>query len=138
MRPFISGHVSNSMAAEVIALLHSLLTAPETVAAQTWASAVEKVISHALSSLPVVLNSVDEVGSPRSNKELLMAMSKQSNAALAALGGFDESIKPGCQVQVRNNQHCPCFLTTHINRQVCSFMKYPIFSICNLTVKQQN
>jgi E3 ubiquitin-protein ligase HECTD4 len=32
------------MAAEVIALLHSLLTAPETLAAQTWVSAVEKVI----------------------------------------------------------------------------------------------
>ena len=43
MRPFISGHVANSMAAEVIALLHSLLTAPETHAAQTWATAVEKV-----------------------------------------------------------------------------------------------
>ena len=43
MRPFISGHVANSMAAEVIALLHSLLTAPETLTAQTWASGVEKV-----------------------------------------------------------------------------------------------
>ena len=44
VRPFISGHVANSMAAEVIGLLHSLLTAPETMAAQLWANAVEKVI----------------------------------------------------------------------------------------------
>ena len=43
VRPFISGHVANSMATEVIALLHSLLTAPENLAAQTWAAAVEKV-----------------------------------------------------------------------------------------------
>ena len=43
MRPFISGHVANSMAAEVIALLHGLLTAPETVTAQAWNKAVEKV-----------------------------------------------------------------------------------------------
>ena len=43
MRPFISGHVANSMAAEVIALLHGLLTAVETRAAKTWVQAVEKV-----------------------------------------------------------------------------------------------
>ena len=43
VRPFISGHVANSLAAEVIGLLHSLLSAPETLAAHTWATAVEKV-----------------------------------------------------------------------------------------------
>ncbi len=43
VRPFISGHVANSMAAEVIALLHGLLTVPENLAAQTWAAAVEGV-----------------------------------------------------------------------------------------------
>lgn len=46
MRPFISGHVANSMAAEVIALLHSLLTAPESNTAQIWTSTVEKVKQH--------------------------------------------------------------------------------------------
>lgn len=43
VRPFISGHVANSMAAEVIALLHSLLTAPESNTAQIWTSTAEKV-----------------------------------------------------------------------------------------------
>lgn len=43
VRPFISGHVANSMAAEVIDLLHSLLTAPESSTAQTWADAVQRV-----------------------------------------------------------------------------------------------
>ena len=44
VRPFISGHVANSMAAEVIGLLHSLLTAP--TAAQLWAQAVQKVTAN--------------------------------------------------------------------------------------------
>lgn len=43
VRPFISGHVANSMAAEVIALLHSLLMAPESNAAQIWTTTAEKV-----------------------------------------------------------------------------------------------
>ena len=45
MRPFISGHVANSMATEVIGLLHSLLTISEVRTAQTWVLAVEKVSS---------------------------------------------------------------------------------------------
>lgn len=45
VRPFISGHVANSMAAEVIALLHSLLMAPESNAAQIWTTTAEKVKS---------------------------------------------------------------------------------------------
>lgn len=48
MRPFISGHVANSMAAEVIALLHSLLMAPESNAAQIWTTTAEKVGSVSL------------------------------------------------------------------------------------------
>lgn len=46
VRPFISGHVANSMAAEVIALLHGLLTAPESNTAQIWTSTAEKVKHH--------------------------------------------------------------------------------------------
>lgn len=48
VRPFISGHVANSMAAEVIALLHSLLMAPESNAAQIWTTTAEKVSKHNL------------------------------------------------------------------------------------------
>lgn len=43
IRPFISGHVANNMAAEVIALLHGLLSAPETHTAQSWSEAVQRV-----------------------------------------------------------------------------------------------
>ena len=54
VRPFISGHVANSMAAEVIALLHSLLTAPETHTAQLWSSAVE-IVSTGKTGIPALL-----------------------------------------------------------------------------------
>ena len=48
----------------------------------------------------MLLTSVEEVTSPRCNKEHLMTMAKQANAAWAALGGFEETIKPGCSVMV--------------------------------------
>ena len=60
-----------------------------------------QVMSSALSCLPLLMNSIDEMSSPRCQKDALMLMAKQANAALAALGGFEETIKPGCQVQVR-------------------------------------
>ena len=60
-----------------------------------------QVLVQALSCLPLLLNSVDELGSPRCNKAQLMTMARQVSAALAALGGFEEVIKPGCVVQVR-------------------------------------
>ena len=135
IRPFISSHVANSMAAEVIALLYSLLSAPETQAADTWTIAVEQVavvsnvwqfldrifqvfqiltfengcsidnfsfqvITKTLSFLPELLNSLDDVVSLQSNRTQLMFSAKQINATLAALGGFDEMIRPGCEVQV--------------------------------------
>jgi E3 ubiquitin-protein ligase HECTD4 len=99
IRPFISGHVANSMAAEVIDLLHCLLSAPETLAAQTWASAVESVLSSALSSLPILLSSLEALGDASHNQ--LITMAKQANAALAALGGFDETVKAGCEVEIQ-------------------------------------
>ncbi|ESO97623.1 hypothetical protein LOTGIDRAFT_228255 [Lottia gigantea] len=100
VRAFISGHVANSMAAEVISLLHSLLTAPLTSAAQTWSEAVQKVLMNSVSCLPLLMTSIDGLGSPRCHTRQLMTMSKLANAALCALGGFRELIKPGCQVEV--------------------------------------
>ena len=41
------------------------------------------------------------MASPRSNRDELMVLAKQANAALAALGGFEETIKPGSEVQVQ-------------------------------------
>uniref|UniRef100_A0A8C8HAD7 HECT domain-containing protein n=1 Tax=Oncorhynchus tshawytscha TaxID=74940 RepID=A0A8C8HAD7_ONCTS len=104
IRPFISGHVANSMAAEVIALLHSLLTAPESNTAQIWTSTAEKVLSRALMFIPQLgkyAESILENGSSSSRKlAKLQAIGRQAVAALCALGGFKETIKIGSEVQV--------------------------------------
>ncbi|XP_062590799.1 probable E3 ubiquitin-protein ligase HECTD4 isoform X2 [Saccostrea cucullata] len=100
IRPFISGHVANNMATEVIALLHGLLNAPETHTAQSWSQAVQRVLHNSLSCLPLLLASLDTLSSPRCNNKQLMSMSKMANAALCALGGFTEMIKPGCEVKM--------------------------------------
>ncbi|XP_063396384.1 probable E3 ubiquitin-protein ligase HECTD4 [Mytilus trossulus] len=100
VRPFISGHVANSMAGEVIALLHCLLTAPESNTAHSWANAVQRVLNNALSCLPLLLTSIDSLSSPRCSSRQLLFMAKLGNAALCSLGGFKEIIKPGCDVRV--------------------------------------
>ncbi|XP_030623120.1 LOW QUALITY PROTEIN: probable E3 ubiquitin-protein ligase HECTD4 [Chanos chanos] len=104
VRPFISGHVANSMAAEVIALLHSLLTAPESNTAQIWTSTAEKVLSRALMFIPQLgryAESILETGSSSGRKlAKLQAIGRQAIAALCALGGFKETIKIGSEVQV--------------------------------------
>ncbi|XP_053555727.1 probable E3 ubiquitin-protein ligase HECTD4 [Bombina bombina] len=104
VRPFISGHVANSMAAEVIALLHSLLMAPESNAAQIWTSTAEKVLSRALMYIPQLgkyAESILENGSGSVRKlAKLQGIARQAVAALCALGGFKETIKIGSEVQV--------------------------------------
>lgn len=104
VRPFISGHVANSMAAEVIALLHSLLMAPESNAAQIWTTTAEKVLSRALMYIPQLgkhAESILENGSSSGRKlAKLQSIARQAVAALCALGGFKETIKIGSEVQV--------------------------------------
>ncbi|OWF52164.1 E3 ubiquitin-protein ligase HECTD4 [Mizuhopecten yessoensis] len=100
VRPFISGHVANNMAAEVIALLHGLLTAPQTNTAQSWAEAVQRVLNNSLTCLPLLYSGLDALSSPRTSCKQLMSMAKLANAALCALGGFKEIIKPGCNAKV--------------------------------------
>ncbi|XP_055958013.1 probable E3 ubiquitin-protein ligase HECTD4 [Patella vulgata] len=103
VRAFISGHVANSMAAEVISLLHSLLAAPLTSSAQTWSEAVQRVLMNSVSCLPLLMTSLEGLGSPRCHTRQLMTMAKLANAALCALGGFGELVKPGCQIEIIGN-----------------------------------
>lgn len=98
------------MAAEVIALLHNLLTAPVTSTAQTWAEAVQRVLCNALSGLPVLLASTEALASPRTHALQLMSTAKLANAALAALGAFHETVKPGCAVKVSVPSACPSWI----------------------------
>ncbi|GFR88445.1 hypothetical protein ElyMa_006100100, partial [Elysia marginata] len=86
-----------------------------------------QVLANALSGLPVLLGSLDSLPSPRSPRgtstssntsagsggsggssgghghhttNQLMSLAKLANAALCALGGFQETLKPGCEVKV--------------------------------------
>ncbi|KAA8578851.1 hypothetical protein FQN60_005319, partial [Etheostoma spectabile] len=90
VRPFISGHVANSMAAEVIALLHSLLTAPESNTAQIWTSTAEKVLSRALMFIPQLgkyAESILENGSSSGRKlAKLQAIGRQAVVGKGVLG----------------------------------------------------
>lgn len=61
---------------------------------------ITQVLHNSLSCLPLLLASLDSLSSPRCNNRQLMSMSKMANAALCALGGFTEMIKPGCEVKV--------------------------------------
>ena len=60
---------------------------------------------NSLSSMPVLLNSLGSLSSPRCHVQQLMSMGRHINAALCALGGFKEMVKPGCQVTVRYEPH---------------------------------
>ncbi|XP_077866440.1 putative E3 ubiquitin-protein ligase HECTD4 [Saccoglossus kowalevskii] len=106
VRPFISGHVANSMASEVIGLLHGLLMAPETSTAQIWASAMERVLSHALTCVSQLTSTLVNCGDLLTSCthgdiiDSLTSVCRQAVAALCALGGFRESIKVGSKVDV--------------------------------------
>ncbi|EQB77390.1 E3 ubiquitin-protein ligase-like protein [Camelus ferus] len=133
VRPFISGHVANSMAAEVIALLHSLLMAPESNAAQIWTTTAEKVLSRALMYIPQLgkyAESILENGSSSGRKlAKLQRIARQAVAALCALGGFKETIKIGSEVQLLEDslfceefiQQCPAAVEVlNLVAQECS------------------
>ncbi|XP_041456057.1 probable E3 ubiquitin-protein ligase HECTD4 isoform X4 [Lytechinus variegatus] len=106
VRPFISGHVAHSMASEVIALMHSLLTAPESNTAKIWASAVERVLSHALCQVPLLVSQQSShmtllASQPQGpDIEKLLSTCRQVVAAFCALGGFQDCVKMGSTAQI--------------------------------------
>lgn len=97
VRAFISGQVANSMASEVIALLHGLLTA---TTAEIWTSAVAKVLGDALAALPQVLKQIDAIGASTLGQVTLLHMARRVVAALCALGGFQSTLKPGSEITI--------------------------------------
>ncbi|KAK2522841.1 Hectd4 [Columba guinea] len=142
VRPFISGHVANSMAAEVIALLHSLLMAPESNAAQIWTTTAEKVLSRALMYIPQLgkyAESILENGSSSGRKlAKLQRIARQAVAALCALGGFKETIKIGSEVQVLGKGIAGSIgVVASINEQEgIATVKFPPTSIDNRKTSQ--
>ena len=123
-QPLLNGLVANSLASEIIGLLHSLLTEPGS--AEVWAAAVRQVIcmllaalvcccfmqvlGRALSSVPQLMPKlsklVEEIHSALMTSNTAVApascLHKASLATttFATLRGFHESLKPGLRVEV--------------------------------------
>ena len=105
MRPFISGHVANSMASDIIAVLHSLLSSKESKIWHVWSNAIRNVLLSALDSVPSLVSSLACHASMEESTETpgdIMSSAKSALAALCSLGGFKESLRPGCNVQIKD------------------------------------
>ncbi|GAB6029828.1 putative E3 ubiquitin-protein ligase HTD4 [Chamberlinius hualienensis] len=110
LRLFISGQVANSMASEVIGLLHELLMAD--TAAKIWASSVRNVLGDALSCLPQIVKQMEIIGVPLGNVAVLLQSARRLLATLCALGGFKSSLKVGSEAlitSVSNDDACQTY-----------------------------
>ena len=92
-RPFVSSTVANSMACELIALVHSLF---KSSTAPVWEIAINDVIAARLRELKDISASQEKLFNGSTN-ELYELYNKARNilAVLTVVGGYDEFIKPG-------------------------------------------
>ena len=118
-RPFLSGTVAYSLAAEIIALLNGLLAEPD--AAQVWKKAIQDVLQTSLEAVPSflpelerycnkVIIAVRDGGTPPTPDKYL-SVASLANATFAALGGFKDTIRPNMRVQVLGNGIEDCYGT---------------------------
>jgi E3 ubiquitin-protein ligase HECTD4 len=108
-RPFISSNVANSMAYELIELIHSLFSAST---ASTWEAAIHGIIGQGLASLRDI-NEANEMLFTGSSCELfsIYSQGRQILAVLAALGAYEVSVKPGVQVRITGPDMDDCQAT---------------------------
>lgn len=110
VRPFISGHVANSMASDIIAVLHNLLSSKDSKTWLVWSNAIRQVLLSALDSVPSLVSSLAYHAAMEESTERpddIMSSAKSALAALCTLGGFKESLRPGCDVQIKDNAEQP-------------------------------
>ena len=97
-----------SLAAEVIGLLHGLVTSRR--AAEVWGTAIKEALLNSLLSTPQLVPKLVSFsnqthkntasGTPLPSPVGLLQASCIANATFAALGGFKEGVRPGVRVQV--------------------------------------
>jgi hypothetical protein len=97
-RPFISSQVANSLAAELISLLQSLL---KSESAGVWTTAIFDVMTAALKKFQSYVKLSDRLFTA-SKSELcdIFTSGRDILACFATLGSFSESLKPGVKVRV--------------------------------------
>ena len=98
LRPFISSSVANSLAAELIALIHTLLNSN---ADNFWVDAINTIVTSKLKYLRKVSESKQLIHLENCNEiSSLFFNARDVIAVLATLGGLAESLKPGQEVEI--------------------------------------
>ena len=99
--PFISYNVANKLAAEIIILVHRLISGIE---GDQWLEATRQCILESFAYLPELLDVARDLGKNELNMETaphLFQTGKNIIASLALLGGFHETLKPGSAVTLK-------------------------------------
>ena len=102
--PFISSNVANKLSAEIIILVHRLISGIE---GDRWLEATGQCIFESFAYLPELLDIARDLGRNELNLETaprLFQNGKNIIASLALLGGFHETLKPGSAVTLNNNK----------------------------------
>lgn len=92
-RPYVSGNVAHNMASEVIALLRNLMQVNS-----AWSSAVKEAIMEGLDDLSSLVQRLSD--SYETDERDWCVMAQQVLATLCTLGGFKETVRPGCNAVV--------------------------------------
>ena len=98
-RPFLSSTVANSMACELIALIHSLI---QSSTATIWEWAINDYITCQLSNLTNIAGTQTALFSGTSYETFdVYNKGRDMLAVLAALGGYNEYLKPGSLIRIK-------------------------------------
>ena len=100
VRPYLSAAVADSLAADLIALLHTLLISKNT---EVWMTAIHQMASTSLKSLRKISESKDLLTQSNNDGDEMLAdfyEARELLAVLATIGGHSESLKSGLTVQI--------------------------------------
>ncbi|XP_028400510.1 probable E3 ubiquitin-protein ligase HECTD4 [Dendronephthya gigantea] len=88
-RPYVSGNVAHNMASEVVALLRNLMQVNS-----AWSAAVRHALIDGLEDLSTLVQRLNDTY--ETDETDWCTMAQQVLATLCTLGGFKETVRPGC------------------------------------------
>ncbi len=93
-RPYVSGNVAHNMASEVVALLRNLMQVNS-----TWSTTVKDALIEGLDDLSSLVQRLNDTY--ETDESDWCTTAQQVLATLCTLGGFKETVRPGCVAVVR-------------------------------------